>query len=239
MCDPKHDALIESILDRAKANLVANLFAVPAFEDYVVARWAYVNGLKRQYYWSAQQAVEKFLKAALVSANVGVKNDKHYIDKMSAKLEALGPKPSLMDPFSTIEPNKLVRNTKSNPMDFIAQINQHGAPATRYRLLDVVSYEGDIHRLDETIFRIIVAGSSVAVVGKGRVPEFLSEHSAFSIEARDAMLKGNRIFASPDHANVLRDDSYSMARTPKNLRAQDTEPLRTAYEWLGGLAWLH
>lgn len=236
MCDPKKDALIESVVDDAKAGLVADLFAVPAVEDYVVARWAYLNGLTRQYYWSALQAVEKLLKASLISANVGVKNDTHHIDRMSAKLQALGPTPSLLDPFSTIEPHKLIRNTKSNPMDFIAQINQYGAPATRYRLLDVVSYEGDIHRFDETVFRLLAAGSSIAVVGRGRVPAFLSEHSPFSMEARNAMLKGNRIIASADPAHVLRDDGFSMARTPKTIRNYEAEPLRTAYEWICGLA---
>ncbi|WP_146227959.1 HEPN domain-containing protein [Rhodobacter viridis] len=230
--------MIESVVDAAKASLVVDLFAVPAIEDYVVARWAYLNGLKRQYYWSASQALEKLLKASLISANVEVKKDSHHIAKMSAKLEALGPRPSLTEPFSTVEPHKLIRGTQSDPMGFIAQIDQYGAPNSRYRLLDFVTYEGDIHRFDETFFRIIVAWESIASVGKNGNPGFLPEHWAFSSDARDAAFKGNRIFQSTNPAHLLHGDGFCMARTPKKMHDYDSEPLKSAMQWLRGLAQL-
>ncbi|WP_444455217.1 hypothetical protein ACTTAI_07825 [Rhodobacter capsulatus] len=103
--------MIDSVVDAAKASLVADLFAVPAIEDYVVARWAYLNGLKRQYYWSAAQALEKLLKASLISANVGVRNDKHHIAKMSTKLEALGQGLRSQSPSQRLSHTNLSGNT--------------------------------------------------------------------------------------------------------------------------------
>jgi HEPN domain-containing protein len=143
-------------IDARKEKYIVEIFVDTADEDYVVARLLYLTGLERQFFWSAAQAVEKYLKAALLLNGEPVKHYKHRLTAMFDRLSAIaGPHlatdlemPPQLKRFGTHE-----RYLKGGTLRaFVQHIEKHGRPANRYDTIGTDSEFGDINRLDRAIF---------------------------------------------------------------------------------------
>ena len=72
-------------------SLIFKLFTEAADEDYIVARVAFQFGLPNQFSWSAQQAIEKYLKGALLLNGISVKKSRHNIVNLFSEIRKLAP----------------------------------------------------------------------------------------------------------------------------------------------------
>lgn len=119
-----------------------NDFARRAFRDiadhdYIAARLAYRHRLGDQFLWSAQQAIEKYLKAILLFNRIKAPRVKHDLDKALKKLEE-----GL--------PFKLRLSDVSRK--FLAHLDRYG----RYRYFETSPYvrEDHLHQLDLLVWEL-------------------------------------------------------------------------------------
>ena len=147
-------SLESQIESKARVQIVCGTLGLAAIEDYIVARWAILNGLTRQFYWSASQAIEKFGKTALALQNKRIPRN-HSIENLIDRLIKSEPESPLLGSFKTL-PNSRFPNELSakDIISFVAQIQKFGSPNSRYFEKTYISYPSDIHRLDETVIRL-------------------------------------------------------------------------------------
>lgn len=135
--------------------LAWDLFRDAADEDYLAARWAIKLGLTRQYWWSASQAVEKYLKCALLLNGVSVKDYSHDLPRLFARAKLIFDDliPDAFLPpqgFPFIQP---FGARWAEPTDkIIERIGYRGTPDNRYRYFSITTNSYDLHKLDEVCF---------------------------------------------------------------------------------------
>jgi hypothetical protein len=138
-------------------SLVWRLFRDAADEDYLVARHSISIDLHFQFAWSAQQAIEKYLKCALLLNGISVQNSGHDILKMFDELTKIadGLFPTVFVPPRGFPLNHGSFHRRVEPYrDFIIRISQMGDPNSRYRYYSIVVDKFDLHKLDETCFQL-------------------------------------------------------------------------------------
>ena len=138
-----------TVLQR-KHDIILKLFIQPADEDYLVARWSYRMGLFHQYYWAAAQALEKYLKAALLASgrsSIGFWHDLQRLYEAVATLDTQGIIPQTIDMPDTTSMGKEMWD-KLEARTFIAYLSGYGDPANRYRIIGRRVMGPDIHVLD-------------------------------------------------------------------------------------------
>ena len=64
-------------------------FVIPADEDYLTARLLYKSNLHRNFFWSAAQCIEKYLKALLLLNGISVKKKGHNLKKLILEVEKI------------------------------------------------------------------------------------------------------------------------------------------------------
>jgi hypothetical protein len=142
--------------DRTKA-LLWELFGSAADEDYLVSRWAGQMGLGYQFYSSAQQATEKYLKCILLMNSKSVKNYGHDLKKLFEEQKDITQKimPTIFTPPNCFRLNSHHVNSIFEPyISIIDRINQLGNPNNRYRMYSIVFDLLDIHKIDELFFQL-------------------------------------------------------------------------------------
>ncbi len=225
------EQLRELVLLGVKSNLVAGIFSIPAIEDYIVARWSFINGLDRQFFWSALQCIEKLEKAVLVWSEIETKSYSHRIHSMAEKIAEMDPHKLLNQRFKNL-PVEDAPGAR-NALDFIAHIEKYGSSKTRYRLNSTTVYSDDIVRLDETVFGLATIGKSLDSAPKfGSVLSPFFEHSSFSEAAREALVRGNAYFISSSSKELERRFSFKQSPLPENPSPMQEE----AIQWLKKLA---
>lgn len=145
----------------AEANAVSVIyesFVVPGDQDYLMSRLLAQKGLRRGFYWSAAQTIEKYLKAFLLMNGVGVRDDKHSIKKLfetAVKIDA-----SLLDldisphPSIRIEDGFSRSLKKFTPLRFIKELEKHGNADNRYNAFGVEYNTGHLCALDSLSFQL-------------------------------------------------------------------------------------
>lgn len=142
-----------------KEQYVTEIFIDTGDEDYITARWLFLNGLSRQFFWSAAQSLEKYLKAALLLNGHPVKEGYgHNITKLFSKASSfvgdLIPEnlevPKQVKLFSTY------KNFwgDSSTREFVSHIHKHGDPNNRYDYFGIKQGAGDLYKLDQVVFAL-------------------------------------------------------------------------------------
>lgn len=119
-------------LNHFKSIIAFQFFVGPADDDYLVARWQYLNGFSG-FYWNAAQAIEKYLKASLILNGCDVKPLGHKIKDLFDSYKAIYGH-LCADTFhkpATFE-NRLWRDEAVR--SFIVQVNEMGRTDSRYGL---------------------------------------------------------------------------------------------------------
>ncbi len=134
--------------------LIAELFIMPADGDYITARWAYENALFRNFYWMAAQAVEKYLKAMLLSIGETTKPYKHDIGCAYDVLKERDNRKVLRTSINLPDTTAMGRKhfDKKPIREFIDYISRLGSPNSRYGLSDINIGGPAIHALDQLCF---------------------------------------------------------------------------------------
>jgi HEPN domain-containing protein len=139
-----------------KEKYVTEIFIYTGDEDYITARWLFLNKLFRQFFWHAAQSLEKYLKAALLLNGYPVKTYNHNIIDLFAKANSFAgdliPEnlevPKQVKLFSTHE--NLWGN--SSTAEFVSRIYEHGNPSNRYDCFGIEIKAADLYKLDQVVF---------------------------------------------------------------------------------------
>ena len=86
MCDAGHP--LKNLPTR---NLIKSLYTDAADEDYSVARFSFRLGLGNQFGWSAQQAIEKYIKGALLLNGMNISELGHDLDRAFREVKKYRP----------------------------------------------------------------------------------------------------------------------------------------------------
>lgn len=130
-----------------------------ADEDYLIARFSARANLLYQFWWNAQQSIEKYLKAALLLNGVEVSSFGHKLVEMFQIARSFS---GDLLPLLHCPPRPVIssRWPSTNPRgftlvdDFIERIEQHGDPDNRYRVNSTYTFASDLVKYDEICFAI-------------------------------------------------------------------------------------
>jgi hypothetical protein len=126
-------------------------------EDYLVARWAARSGLYFQFYWSAQQTMEKYLKGILLLNGENIGHLGHDLCQLyQATKKIVGALiPDLLCPPRYF-PKSAAFMSRSFELteNFIFRFNEYGNPGNRYRHYGMTFQGLDLHRFDEVSFQL-------------------------------------------------------------------------------------
>jgi HEPN domain-containing protein len=138
-------------------DIIVETFINSADVDYVTARFQYLGGAHRAFFWSALQAIEKYLKATFLFNGVSVKNKKsfgHNIFKMAERLN------NDYKVFKDVELKPVGEHAyleeiriwgSYDPMEFIREIETFGKASNRYNYFGA-SYEASyLAKLDQLV----------------------------------------------------------------------------------------
>jgi hypothetical protein len=123
------------------------MFRDSADEDYLMARWAFRNGLSHPFFWNAQQATEKYLKGALLLNGCVVSQYGHELAPMFDLLPIVLCPPKYFRRESPLSESYFVP-TKN----FVSDLSDLGHPSNRYRHFSVTYNSANFHHFDEFTF---------------------------------------------------------------------------------------
>jgi len=191
-CTPEEQANIEAHI----AQVIVDSFVKPADDDYVAARALAIGGLHRSFFWSAAQAVEKYLKAFLLLHGVSVKQASHKVSgllTMATKVDPtfgdidLAPHPSL-----TLPAKFTLTHFKLNK--FLSALDKYGSPNNRYNDCGAVYDTGYLFALDSLAYHLR---------NKMQVPSIESSlRRELSADFRRYLYENNPHFAPTDYTHT-------------------------------------
>lgn len=207
-------------LRRGLNDIAIRCFRDMADQDYIAARLAYRAGLHPQFFWSSQQALEKYLKCILLINRVPAKTLRHDLGAALRVVER-----SLPSPIDLLE---ITRR-------FIARIDEIG----RFRYFEVSWHsEGrELFELDFAVWELrrfcqvfqnsemMIRAIALSRLEKpirfsligGRLEEILKNRAH---PARSALVWKNFRFGQRHRAKLLWTRSFSASNSPFWLRPE-------------------
>ena len=138
--------------------MIIESFLEPADEDYLAARALAIGGMYRSFFWSAAQAVEKYLKAYLLLHGVSVLpfSRGHELGKLLTAAEKVAPGFSHIDlaPHPSIEPPDDFPLSHFELDGFIAVLEKYGSPNNRYNNYGAIYDTGHLFALDTLTYHL-------------------------------------------------------------------------------------
>lgn len=135
-----------------KMEMVNEMFVEPADNNYVLARWLFVNGIVPEYCWQAAQAIEKYQKAILLLNKERI-TKQHEIGKDLARVRKTAGDLVPADLLAHIGASAKGRS-KCTPEHFISRVERQGHPDCRYGQVSWSIYGNDILALDCLVFHL-------------------------------------------------------------------------------------
>jgi hypothetical protein len=149
-------------LERIETNIVRVIndsFVITADLDYLLARFLALKGLNRSFFWSASQAIEKYLKAYLLMNGKSIaKFSNHKLFPLLTEAKKIDPTLCNID-FKFHSSLRIDKTAKKhlknlNLDDFIRYIETHGSPKNRYNLKGIDFNTAYILGLDNFVFSV-------------------------------------------------------------------------------------
>lgn len=195
-CTPQEQASIEARI----AKVIIESFLEPADDDYLAARSLAIGGMYRSFFWSAAQAVEKYIKTYLLLHGVSVLpfSRGHELDKLLKAAERVEPGFSHID----LAPHPAIDLPAHFPLSyfkldsFIAVLEKYGSPNNRYNNYGAIYDTGHLFALDTLAYHL----RSKMIVP--RIEE--SFHRNLSTDFQRYLYENNPHFASVEfiHATI-------------------------------------
>lgn len=134
-------------LNHFKAVLTAQLFVLPADQNYFTARFLALHGIYDEFQWQCAHALEKYMKAALIANGISVKKFGHKIVELYETCE------EFLSPLSITKFNKPPKVPDclwedGDVKSFIKKYNQQGNPDSRYGLESWAFRGADLFKFD-------------------------------------------------------------------------------------------
>lgn len=226
-----HGSMISNV-QKQKEKLIKELFIETGDEDYLMARWLYINDLPRQFFWSAAQALEKYLKAVILINGYSVQTYRHNLVKLFAdvkrynsglipvKLDA----PSQVKAFSDPVYDDLWGDVSTE--NFVNHIYKDGDPSNRYDYFGIDQDFSDLYKLDQVVFALREILDKYIGIGEFKVPRNISGDYVF----QSTTYENNFPFAPKEFKH--QDIGPTSSKTVTSLRilfknnVQDSEVLR-------------
>ena len=157
--------------------VVRPLFIDTADDNYIAARWCFVEGLNVDYFWLSVHALEKYMKAALLlngrsSKEYVAQNGKprRYNHDITALYEQVGTFASDLLPSNLNKPGELQLDhwRDETPDAFIRRFYRDGNADNRYQIFGFVQHREDLFKLDLMAFalRRLCVHLDAYIVGK-------------------------------------------------------------------------
>lgn len=140
-------------------DIIVETFVDPADSDFISARFMALNHQKRPFFWPALQAIEKYLKALLLSHGVSVKGRsfRHKIAAMSDRLGGYDDVLSNLRLTPVLEHEELRRLNlwgSEDPFEFIRKIEKYGLASNRYNFWGATFEASFLPKLDQLVFAL-------------------------------------------------------------------------------------
>jgi hypothetical protein len=142
---------------RKIADIVIETFIDTADIDYINARFMSLNHQHRPFFWPALQAIEKYLKATLLFSGVSVSG---YGHKLITMANALKPHDGVLGTLNLTpveahsELERLNLWGPSDPMEFIASVEEYGDPSNRYNYFGSEYEASYLPKLDQVVWAL-------------------------------------------------------------------------------------
>ena len=215
--------LLPDRLSPERYQATCSIFRDTADEDYFFARVAWKNLNVRQFSWSASQAVEKYLKCALLIQGFDAKFRHNWYEKVSdlwTVCERLG---------YTVAPNLEPVNCeiailggdnyRESLSDFLGRISKNGHIGIRYNeydYLDIDTY--DLHKLDSVCY--LLRGLCIPVDG-----ELLEDNSQAGVP-NPALISFPRKIKDSTHLSTANYSFFpEQAGAPSRLISGSSSPV--------------
>ena len=146
--------------DALKSDIVRNLFVDTADQNYVVARWCYINRLFLDFYWNGAHCIEKYMKASLLlngKSSISPKNSKnefgHDILSLYNEIELYAGE---FLPGVIPKPNELSIHHwwPETAEGFLKRLSGNGDANNRYQIFGYAQHREDLYKFDRLVFAI-------------------------------------------------------------------------------------
>lgn len=136
-----------------KHAIIQDLFIDTADDNYVAARWCFVEGLNIDYLWLAAHALEKYMKAVLLLNDKTTKNFSHNIVKLYKEVTVIAPDllPKNMEQPDRFKLPYWIDETFEN---YVKRLYHNGNPDNRYLIYGFVKHNVDLFKLDSAVFAL-------------------------------------------------------------------------------------
>lgn len=185
MVQPSPDQSVET------RHAIWRMYRDSADEDYLMARFAARANLQYQFWWNAQQATEKYLKASLLINGRAVDSRLHKLSKMFDDLVGICGDllPHIHCPPREISHTGpiLTLSRFTEVRKFIEALETKGDPNNRYRAFSIWTHWTDLLHLDEICFclRRVTFTLDMVVEGHDRTArEVLIENRALQLHPK-------------------------------------------------------
>ena len=141
-------------IDAHKKQIVRELFVNTADDNYITARWCFIEKLNIDYFWLAVHALEKYMKASLLVNGKSSKGFGHDIVKLYGCVESFA---------SDLLPDNLKKPVvfgsdhqwlDESPEEFLQRLYDNGNADNRYQIFGFLRHHDDLFKLDLMIFAL-------------------------------------------------------------------------------------
>ena len=141
-------------IDVQKKQIVQELFVNTADDNYITARWCFIEELNVDYFWLAVHALEKYMKAVLLVNGKSSKGFSHDIVKLYGCVESFA---------SDLLPDNLKKPVvfgsdhqwlNESPEEFLQRLYDNGNADNRYQIFGFLRHHDDLFKLDLMIFAL-------------------------------------------------------------------------------------
>ena len=124
-----------------------------ADDNYITARWCFLEGLHVDYFWLSVHAVEKYMKAALLLNGESSKRYSHDIVALYKRIKCLAPDllPSHLKKPEDLDTDRWVNETSGA---FVQRLYNYGNPNNRYQIFGFYRRNEDLFKLDMLVFAL-------------------------------------------------------------------------------------
>lgn len=213
-------------------NVIYESFVIPADEDYLTARLLYKSKLYRNFFWSAAQCIEKYLKALLLLNGISVKKKGHDLEKLIEEVEKIYHNINNIDlsthPKIKIHKNILTQINNLSVNAFIKEIQSYGSTSNRYNSEGLEMETIHLFALDNLIFNL-----RQKIIG----PEIYKSFSKIGAIAQSVFYEYNPNFNQNDLAEypIIPNNNFPLewsSTTPFIKIVKNNSEYNLAREWL-------
>jgi len=187
------DSPLNSVQTRSS---IWRMYRDAADQDYLLARFSARSNLIYQFWWNAEQAVEKYLKAALLLNSIAVTKYGHKLLEMFDTAQELS---GDLLPIVHCPPRYITQKYWPHGKrkgfhlvrDFVSRIEENGNPDNRYRAFSTYTKAEDLIFFDELCFtlrriafplELVLAGEKLTVRQKLEQSRDLQLHSQMGFQ---------------------------------------------------------